>query len=145
MSPAEVDAFLADERTCRVATIGADRRLHVVPLWFVWHGGSIWLNSLVKSQRWTNLRHNPALAVVVDAGEAFSELRGVEINGEAEIVGDTPRTTAPCTDLDGPERLFAQKYAGRDQFVPDGRHAWLRVVPDQMKSWDFRKNPALRA
>jgi hypothetical protein len=23
--------------------------------------------------------------------------------------------------------------------VPDGRHAWLRVVPDKVVSWDFRK------
>jgi nitroimidazol reductase NimA-like FMN-containing flavoprotein (pyridoxamine 5'-phosphate oxidase superfamily) len=35
MTPAEVDAFLSAEHTCRVATTGADGRPHVAPLWFV--------------------------------------------------------------------------------------------------------------
>ena len=25
----------------------------------------------------------------------------------------------------------------------DGRHAWLRIVPDKIVSWDFRKLAAL--
>jgi len=33
MSPEEIDAFLADQRTCRVATIGPDGP-HATPLWF---------------------------------------------------------------------------------------------------------------
>jgi len=37
-----------------------------------------------------------------------------------------------------PERLFADKYAeGRVRH--DGRHAWLRITPEKMVSWDFRK------
>jgi len=28
-----------------------------------------------------------------------------------------------------------------DTFVPDGRHTWLRVTPDKITSWDFRKLP----
>ena len=52
MSPEERDAFLAEERTCRVATVGGDGSPHVAPLWFVWDGAALWLNSIVKSQRW---------------------------------------------------------------------------------------------
>ena len=28
----------------------------------------------------------------------------------------------------------------RTSFPHDGRHAWLRVVPAQITSWDFRKS-----
>ena len=45
MTPTELDSFLADERTCRVATLGADGSPHVSPLWFVWDGASLWLNT----------------------------------------------------------------------------------------------------
>jgi hypothetical protein len=48
MTAAEVDEFLADERTCRVATAGKDGRPHVVPLWFVWDGTALWLSSVVR-------------------------------------------------------------------------------------------------
>lgn len=139
MTPAEVDDFLTGQRTCRVATTGADGRPHVTPLWFVWHGGALWLTSIVRSQRWTDLARDPRVAVVIDTGEQYGELRGVEISGTAAPVGDVPRGREPHLELAEPERLFARKYAGTDEFDPDGRHAWLRITSDKLVSWDFRK------
>jgi hypothetical protein len=144
MTPEEVDAFLTAEITCRVATAGGDGAPHVVPLWFVWDGAALWLNSLVRSQRWTDLARDPRIAVVVDAGTGYAELRGVEVTGRAEPVGEAPRGADPDPELDEPERLFAAKYQPGYPFTPDGRHAWLRVVPEKIASWDFRKSPALR-
>ncbi len=137
MTSAEVDAFLAEERTCRVATVGATGP-HATPLWYVWHGGSVWLTSLSRSQRWTDLQNDPRIAVVVDAGEAYDQLRGVELRGKVEVVGDVPRTDAPVAELDGPEQAFADRYSG-GVVVRDGRHAWLRLTPEKITSWDFRK------
>src|SRR6202023_222674 len=99
MPPAEVDEFLATERTCRVATVGRDGRPHVAPLWFVWDGASLWLNSVVRSQRWTDLERDPRIAVVVDGGVEFSELCGVELSGAVVPVGDVPRTVGPDAAL----------------------------------------------
>ena len=144
MSPEEVDAFLRSEHTCRVATVGAGGRPHVAPLWFVWDGSALWLNSLVRSQRWADLIRDPRVAVVVDAGTEYAQLRGVEILGTAEVVGDVPRGPGEDPHLEEPERLYARKYRGEDTFVADGRHAWLRIRPEKVTSWDFRKNPALR-
>ena len=139
MSDAERDAFLAAERTCRVATVGAEGRPHVAPLWFVWDGTALWLHSIVRSRRWADLARDPRVAVVVDTGAEYGELRGVELGGVATVVGDVPRGAGPDPELAGPELLFARKYAGVDEFVSDGRHGWLRIVPDEIVSWDFRK------
>lgn len=137
MTPGEVDAFLAEQRTCRVATAGPDGP-HVTPLWFAWHAGALWLTSVVRSRRWADLRRDPRIAVVVDAGDAYGELRGVELRGRVEVVGEVPRTGEPVPELDAPERLFADRYTG-GTVVHDGRHGWLRLVPDAITSWDFRK------
>lgn len=139
MTPEEVDAFLAEERTCRAATVGKDGSPHVAPLWFVWDGTFVWLNSVVRSQRWTDLGRDPRIAVVVDGGEEFGDLRGVEIRGTVRVVGDVPRGTDPDGALHGVELAFARKYTGKDEFVADGRHAWLRITPESIASWDFRK------
>ncbi len=138
MSDDERDEFLRTERTCRVATVGGDGAPHVTPLWFVWHDGSIWLTSLVRSQRWTDLQRDDRISVVVDAGEGYMELRGVEVSGRATVVGEAPRTGEPVAELDPVERINADKYAG-GQVFHDGRHGWLRIVPDKIVSWDFRK------
>jgi hypothetical protein len=138
MSDAERDAFLTAERTCRVASVGGDGSPHVTPLWFVWDGASVWLTSIVRSQRWTDLQRDNRVSVIVDVGTEFFELRGIEIRGVAEVVGEVPRTGEPVGALETPERLFADKYAG-GTVVHDGRHAWLRVRPEKIVSWDFRK------
>lgn len=138
MTDTERDAFLAAERTCRVATVRGDGAPHVTPLWFAWDGSALWLTSIVRSQRWTDLASDPRISVVVDAGTEYDELRGVEIQGRAEVVGEVPRTGEPAPELEVPEQLFADKYTGGTMFH-DGRHAWLRIVPDKIVSWDFRK------
>lgn len=137
MSRAEIDAYLRGEQTCRVATVGVGGP-HVSALWFVWDGTAVWLNSVVKSQRWVNVVRDPRISVLVDGGIEFSELCGVELIGDAEVVGEVPRSNRPDPVLAEPERLFGEKYAG-GQFVADGRHAWLRVVPEKIVSWDYRK------
>ena len=137
MAPDEVDAFLAEQKTCRVATVGPSGP-HATPLWYAWHGGSLWLTSLARSQRWADLERDPRIAVVVDAGQDYGELRGVELRGRVEIVGEVPRTGEPNPELDGPEQAFADRYSG-GTMVHDGRHGWLRLTPEKITSWDFRK------
>ncbi|MEE2036771.1 pyridoxamine 5'-phosphate oxidase family protein [Nocardiopsis sp. CT-R113] len=138
MDEDERSAFLREEHTCRVATAGGDGP-HLTPLWFVWDGAALWLWSIVRSQRWTDLERDPRAAVLVDAGREYGELRGVELRGRIERVGDVPRTRTPDPDLAEPERLYARKYFGTDEMPVDGRHAWLRLVPEKATSWDFRK------
>jgi hypothetical protein len=140
MTADEVDTFLAAQWTCRVATSGPDGP-HVTPLWFAWHGGALWLTSLARSRRWADLQRDPRVAAVVDAGERYDELRGVELRGRVEVVGEVPRTGQPVPDLVGPEQAFADKYSG-GTMEHDGRHGWLRLIPDKITSWDFRKLPA---
>ncbi|QDI72288.1 pyridoxamine 5-phosphate oxidase [Streptomyces calvus] len=139
MTPGELDDFLTAQRTCRVATVSADGAPHVSALWFAWDGTSLWLYSVVRSKRWADLRRDPGVAVVVDTGEEYGELRGVELAGRVEFVGEVPRTGELCAELDVPETLFARKYFDLDEMPHDGRHAWLRLTPEKTVSWDFRK------
>ena len=140
LSPKERDAFLAQARTCRVATISPSGP-HVSPLWFVWVGESIWLHSITSSRRFTDLQRDPRIAIVIDDGHGYEELRGVEISGRARVVGEVPRTgELVVPELEPVERAFAVKYQGRDTLGYDGRHAWLTVDVDKIVSWDFRKS-----
>ncbi|MEU0006064.1 pyridoxamine 5'-phosphate oxidase family protein [Streptomyces sp. NPDC006314] len=139
MTPGELDEFLTAQRTCRVATVSADGAPHVSALWFAWDGTSLWLYSVVRSRRWAQLRRDPRVAVVVDSGEEYDQLRGVELSGRVEFVGEVPRTGELCAELDTAETLFARKNFGLDEMPHDGRHAWARLTPDKIVSWDFRK------
>ncbi|KKD07815.1 pyridoxamine 5'-phosphate oxidase family protein [Streptomyces sp. WM6386] len=140
MTDEERDTFLRAQPVCRVATAGPGGRPHASALWFVWDGTALWLNSLTKSRRWADIGNNPDISVLVDdGGFDFLRLRGVELLGSAQVVGETPRRGEPLDELADPERLFAAKYAGGRPFQYDGRHAWLRIRPANVISWDFGK------
>ncbi|MFJ3234101.1 pyridoxamine 5'-phosphate oxidase family protein [Streptomyces sp. NPDC086787] len=139
MTPGELDEFLTTQRTCRVATVSADGAPHVSALWFAWDGTSIWLYSVVRSKRWADLSRDRRVAIVVDSGEEYDQLRGVELSGTAQFVGEVPRTGELCAELDTAETLFARKNFGLDEMPHDGRHAWARLTPEKIVSWDFRK------
>jgi PPOX class probable F420-dependent enzyme len=136
--PDERDAFLRDERTCRLSTVGTDGRPHVSALWFVWDGEAFWVNSLTRSKRWADIRNDPRVSILVDAGHNYSELRGVELSGTVEPVCEIPRVGKPNPVLQVPEQMFAAKY-GDGHVGYDGRHGWLRLRPTKIVSWDFRK------
>jgi nitroimidazol reductase NimA-like FMN-containing flavoprotein (pyridoxamine 5'-phosphate oxidase superfamily) len=148
MSAAELDEYLDGQLTCRVASNGTHGP-HNAPLWFLWDGDSVWLYSIVNSQRWHDLQADPRVAVVVDSGQAWNELRGVEIQGRAVPEGEVPRVGRPAADqLIAVEAGFQQKYRAvnpkyRDRpdapLEYDSRHAWLRIHGEKVTSWDFRK------
>jgi Pyridoxamine 5'-phosphate oxidase len=138
MSDAERDVGLTKQRTCYLATTGASGP-HVTPVWFVWDGGSLWINSLVRSQRWTDLARDPRVPAVVDEGVKYGELRGIELRGRVEVVGEVPRAGEPEPRLESVERTFCEKYWGQSEGERDGRHAWLELRPEKVVSWDFRK------
>jgi len=140
MTEDERDTFLRAQPVCRVATVGADGRPHASALWFVWDGTALWLNSLTRSQRWVDLDRDPRVSVIIDdGGSDFMALRGIELQGSAQIIGEVPRKGEPLDVLTEPERLFAEKYMGGAEFRYDGRHAWLRLTADKIVSWDFAK------
>jgi general stress protein 26 len=143
MTKDELDAFMAEEWMCRLGSVDGDGAPHVSPLWFVWDGSALWLHSIVKSQRWINLMRDPRVSVAVDGGHGYFELRGVELLGRVEVVGDVPRGDEPNPATADAEQLWADKYAG-GRFVSDGKHAWLRLDPEKIVSWDFRKIPDQR-
>ena len=133
----ELDELLANERTLRAATVSPEGLPHVVPLWFVWYDGAIWINSLRRSRRAHDIVAGSAVALCVDTGIEYQELRGAVLYGRAQPVQE-------ASDLSQVKTVFAHKYWAMDA-IPDLKsHEWLLVRPDKVVSWDFRKIPSGR-
>lgn len=135
LRPAELDALLSSERTARVATASAGGMPHVIPMWFVWHEGALWVNSLIRSRRTSDIEDGSQAAVCIDAGQEYAELRGAVLYGRFEVADQHP-------ELDQIKQLFGQKY-WNGVAVPSLRsHVWLRLQPERVVSWDFAKIPS---
>ena len=140
MTDEEIVEFIDHSRTATMATLLADGKPHLVAMWYAIIDGEIWFETKAKSQKAVNLRRNPTLTVMIEDGDTYGTLRGVSIDGHAEIVDDDPdlllrvgisvweRYTGPYTE-------DLKPYV--DQMM-NNRIA-VRVVAERLRSWDHRK------
>lgn len=140
MSDDEIGEFIDHSRTATMATLSADGKPHLVAMWYAVIDGEVWFETKAKSQKAVNLRRDPTITVMIEDGKTYDTLRGVSIDGRAEIVDSDPdlllrvgisvweRYTAPYTDEMKPyvDQMMKNRIA-------------VRVVPTRMRSWDHRK------
>ena len=80
--------LLESERVVVVSSIGVRGWPHSMPLWYVPRDTGIWIYTYAKSQKVKNLERDHRATLMVETGHEYGELRGVEIEAEAEIHRD---------------------------------------------------------
>ncbi len=88
LEPEEQRELLESERIVVVSSLGPRGWPHLMPLWYVPRDGEIWIYTYAKSQKVRNLERDPRATLLVETGHEYGELRGVEIEAEAEILRD---------------------------------------------------------
>src|SRR5574340_1532082 len=94
---AELDAEMLGKFAPRVgqaqniwlATVREDGRPHLVPIWFVWHDGKVWISTGRNSQKRKNIEHNPNVCVSLEDGTDPIVLEGTAQVYDDEAVRDT--------------------------------------------------------
>lgn len=148
MTDEELLAFLSDgAKTLQVASNDRDGYPHIVPMWFVVEDGKVVFRSFSKSQKIVNLRRDPRVSVLAEAGMAYEELRGALIKGEAKLVEDADY----CLDLyvglanrysffPGVEPGATPEDQVREYFASYApKQTAVIVEPVEVVSWDYRK------
>ena len=88
MTDEEVQAYLESERVLNVATIGPTGHPHLVAMWFAMVGGNAVFWTFGKSQKVVNLRRDPKMSGLVESGDSYDQLRGVELRGRGTVIED---------------------------------------------------------
>lgn len=142
MTGPEVAEQLAAARTMVLVTTGPDGVPDPVPMWFVVVDGEVRMRTYRASQKVVNLRRDPRFAALVEDGDRYAELRGVQLTGRVELVDDPDWIAAVWAGLlvryEGvpPEREPQTSAALRERV---GKQVGLRLVADRVVSWDHRK------
>src|SRR6267378_3445666 len=88
LAPDEQAAFLRKNRKCALATIDQDGFPHLVAMNFAVRDGTFYMTSYGKAQKVLNIRRDPRVALMVEAGSGYAELKGVMVRGHCEILED---------------------------------------------------------
>jgi PPOX class probable F420-dependent enzyme len=141
MSDDEMLAFLDEQRTVTCATNGRDGYPHLMPLWYVVRGSTIWSWTYAKSQKVRNIERDPRVTLQVEAGVEYQLLRGVMFRCEARVHRDTAFVEALGTEI-------FQRYGNVETLDPGVaqmvaaqavKRVALEFVEQSRVSWDHRK------
>jgi len=112
-----IQGFLASKEVVVLSTLQPDGAPLATPMWFLPDGDSLVMISVAGLRKVDNLRRDPRVCVVAEAGTRGAEIRNVTVIGRAEILPD------------GPER---RELAGRflQRYHPDLERLWgARAMP----------------
>ncbi|WP_328404260.1 PPOX class F420-dependent oxidoreductase [Nocardia sp. NBC_00403] len=139
MSDTEITDFLERSRIATLATIGPKGTPHLTAMWYALIDGEIWFETKAKSQKAVNLRRDPRVTCMVEAGQTYDTLRGVSIEGHAEIIDDADKLYAVGVSVW--ERYTGPYSEDVRPLVEQMLHkrVAVRVVPERLRSWDHRK------
>jgi PPOX class probable F420-dependent enzyme len=139
MTPQEVDEFLLGRHTMSLATINHDATVHLVAMWYGFLEGCVAIETKTKSQKVRNLRRDPRMTCMVEEGDRYEELRGVELVGTAEIVEEPERMWEMGVNL-------FERYQGTytEEMRPYveamlNKRVVVKLHTDRIVSWDHRK------
>ena len=124
-----------------IATIGPSGQPHLVAMWYGFLGSKPAFWTFGKSQKIVNLRRDPRITALVEDGDRYEELRGVELVGRAEIVDGYDRVLELGLSVgdryNGPA---ARSDTARPFLEAQARKRVAVVIEvEKVVSWDHRK------
>ena len=142
LSDEEQSELLESERVAIVTTNGPRGWPHSMPLWYVVRDGEIWIWTYAKSQKVKNLERDPRATILVETGVEYGELRGVQIEAEAELIRDPDRIVEYAKEMtvrysDGIDKVEGDAVAALEAQAP--KRVAIRFAPVRVASWDHRK------
>ena len=135
---AKIEALLSEPLLARIATASThDLQPHVVPVWFLWDGESVWISSYSSTRKIRELQCNPKCSIVVDTSHRVGGLSAVLFEGQAELVTE-PRefvremVTRVYTKYLSPEGVLA---AEPQEWIYSPENLLIKLTPEKTVAW----------
>jgi PPOX class probable F420-dependent enzyme len=136
-TPEEQADFLRAHRKAALATIDNDGFPHVVAMNFFIRDGAFYMTSYAKAQKVLNIRRNPKVALMAEAGDKYSQLQGVMVRGRCEIIEGEDAVRAAFSDMARARGASYERPSAANNTAP--KRVVLKIIPEKITSWDHTK------
>jgi PPOX class probable F420-dependent enzyme len=139
MGQAEISDFLAAHSKMQLATIGRDGAPHLVSMFYTVLDGRIAFWTYRASQKALNMRRDPRVTCLVETGEDYFELQGVQVKGRVDIIDDPAEILRIGKQISA--NLSGVPAEGMEEYVAHTARKRLGYIvqPSRVSSWDHRK------
>jgi hypothetical protein len=142
LDDAEQAELLDAERIVIVSSIGPRGWPHSMPLWYVPRAGEVWVYTYGRSQKVKNLERDPRATLLIETGHYYNELRGIQVEAEAEIHREFDVVFELAKELnlryaEGMSSLSDDGIGVLERQAP--KRVAIRFAPLRTTTWDHRK------
>lgn len=142
MTPAEIDAYLREQRRIILITIGPDGIPHPMPMNYgVDAEGRVIFSTFRKSQKVRNVERDPRASLLVESGATYPELKAVILYCAVEIIDDFEEMRAAMSVMRSTAEVAASIDPQRKEQIEASmvKRVVLRCTPQRALSWDHAK------
>ena len=132
LDEARIQRFLDGGDIVVLATVQPDGAPLAMPMWFLHDPAVLTMISVAGTQKVRNLRRDPRVCVVAEAGGGGGDIRGVTVLGRAEFLVDGLERRALAERFHEKYPRLASLWGGR---VMPANRVMFRIVPERVKSW----------
>src|SRR5580692_7475039 len=135
LTPEEQAAFLRDNRKASLATLDKDGFPHLVAMTYGVKDGAFYMTSYAKAQKVLNIRRDPRVGLMIEAGGSYAELKGVMLRGTCEIIEGEDAVRDAWAIISGASKTPRR----RETSDSAAKRVVLKVTPLRIVTWDHTK------
>jgi nitroimidazol reductase NimA-like FMN-containing flavoprotein (pyridoxamine 5'-phosphate oxidase superfamily) len=133
------EELLSQPVLARIATVNLETgQPHLVPLWYLWDGASLWISGFRSTRKFRELLAHPKCAVLVEPVDAkVSKLQAVLFEGSAQVI------TSPRQLVEEMSTRIYLRYLGEEGVKAADPQSWIHdaenlvacLTPQKVFSW----------
>jgi nitroimidazol reductase NimA-like FMN-containing flavoprotein (pyridoxamine 5'-phosphate oxidase superfamily) len=128
------DEFLKTQKVLRLSSIGENKLLHVVPVWYMYSSKKVYVGTNTRTQKVKNLRKNNKVAFCVDVGDN-SPIYGVMGQGNANLILEINTVKRIAKKI--LSRYFKSLQNKSAKELLDDTDCIIEIIPEKLSVWSY--------
>lgn len=141
LTPSEIDEYLSQPLIARIASVRRNGNPHIAPIWFLWDGKTITMETSPRFIKVENFRHNSYCAISIDSTEGGLRFKAVILEGNVQLLEDDQELNRSIA------RQIYIKYLGKEGILAptphsmiNSPHVIIQCTPSKIITWDWTRD-----
>ena len=129
------DEFLKTQKILRLSTIGENKMLHIVPVWYMYSSKKFYVGTNTKTQKARNLKKNNNVAFCVDVGVRSPDIYGIMGQGNANLILENSTVKRIATKI--LLRYFKSMQNKSAKELLGDTDCIIEIIPRKLSVWSY--------
>ena len=129
------DEFLKTQKILRLSTIGENKMLHIVPVWYMYSSKKFYVGTNTKTQKAKNLKKNNNVAFCVDVGVKSPDIYGIMGQGNANLILENSTVKRIATKI--LLRYFKSMQNKSAKELLGDTDCIIEIIPKKLSTWSY--------